>query len=234
MNTKSVFKGVATALITPLDENGVNYEKLGKLIDWQIEEGINAIVICGTTGEASTLTDEEHRDVIKFAVERVGKRIPVIAGTGSNDTDYAVDLTKFACEVGVDGVLVVTPYYNKTSQAGLVKMFETIADCSSVPVILYNVPSRTGVNIEPETYAKLAEHPMISGIKEASGNISTLAKTASLVNGKLDIYSGNDDIIVPVMSVGGNGVISVLANVLPKETHDICKLYLDGKTEESM
>ena len=228
MNTKTVFKGVATALITPLDENGVNYEKLGKLIDWQIEEGINAIVICGTTGEASTLTDEEHRAVIKFAVERANKRVPIIAGTGSNDTDYAVDLTRFACEVGVDGVLVVTPYYNKTSQAGLIKMFTTIADSSSVPVILYNVPSRTGVNIEPATYLKLAEHPMITGIKEASGNISALAKTASLLKGKLDIYSGNDDEIVPIMSLGGVGVISVLSNILPKKTVEICDSFLKG------
>lgn len=228
MNTKTVFKGVATALITPLDENGVNYEKLGKLIDWQIEEGINAIVICGTTGEASTLTDEEHRAVIKFAVERANKRVPIIAGTGSNDTDYAVDLTRFACEVGVDGVLVVTPYYNKTSQAGLIKMFTTIADSSSVPVILYNVPSRTGVNIEPATYLKLAEHPMITGIKEASGNISALAKTASLLKGKLDIYSGNDDEIVPIMSLGGVGVISVLSNLLPKKTVEICDSFLKG------
>ena len=228
MNTKTVFKGVATALITPLDENGVNFEKLGKLIDWQIEEGINAIVICGTTGEASTLTDEEHRAAIKFAVERANKRIPIIAGTGSNDTDYAVDLTKFACEVGVDGVLVVTPYYNKTSQAGLIKMFTTIADNSSVPVILYNVPSRTGVNIEPATYLKLAEHPMITGIKEASGNISALAKTASLLKGKLDIYSGNDDEIVPIMSLGGVGVISVLSNLLPKKTVEICDSFLKG------
>ncbi len=228
MNTNTVFKGVATALITPLDKNGVNYDKLGKLIDWQIEEGINAIVICGTTGEASTLTDEEHRAVIKYAVERVNKRVPLIAGTGSNDADYAVDLTKYACEVGVDGVLVVTPYYNKTSQAGLVKLFTTIADNSTVPVILYNVPSRTGVNIEPATYAKLAEHPMISGIKEASGNISALAKTASLLKGKLDIYSGNDDEIVPIMSLGGVGVISVLSNLLPKKTVEICDSYFNG------
>lgn len=228
MNTKTVFKGVATALITPIDENGVNYEKLEKLIEWQINEGINAIVICGTTGEASTLTDEEHRAVIKFAVEKVNKRIPVIAGTGSNDTDYAIDLTKFACEVGVDGVLVVTPYYNKTSQAGLVKMFTMIADNSTVPVILYNVPSRTGVNIEPATYEILAQHPMISGIKEASGNISALAKTASLLKGKLDIYSGNDDEIVPIMSLGGIGVISVLSNLLPKKTVEICDSFFNG------
>lgn len=233
MNTKTIFKGVATALITPLDENGVNYEKLGRLIDWQIEEGINAIVICGTTGEASTLTDEEHRDVIKYAVERANKRVPIIAGTGSNDTDYAVDLTKFACEVGADGVLVVTPYYNKTSQAGLVKMFTTIADNSTVPVILYNVPSRTGVNIEPATYLKLAEHPMISGIKEASGNISALAKTASLLKGKLDIYSGNDDEIVPIMSLGGIGVISVLSNLMPKKTVEICDSFANGDVEKA-
>lgn len=228
MNKKTVFKGVATALVTPLDKNGVDYEKLGKLIDWQIEEGINAVVICGTTGEASTLTDEEHRAVIKYAVERAAKRVPIIAGTGSNDTDYAVDLTKFACKVGVDGVLVVTPYYNKTSQAGLIKMFTTIADSSTVPVILYNVPSRTGVNIEPATYEKLAEHPMISGIKEASGNISALAKTAALLKGKLDIYSGNDDEIVPIMSLGGIGVISVLSNLMPKKTVEICDSFLKG------
>ena len=233
MNKNTVFKGVATALVTPLDENGVNYEKLGKLIDWQIEEGINALVICGTTGEASTLTDEEHRAVIKYAVERANKRVPIIAGTGSNDTDYAVDLTKFACEAGVDGVLVVTPYYNKTSQAGLIKMFTKIADSSSVPVILYNVPSRTGVNIEPQTYLKLAEHPMISGIKEASGNISAIAKTASLINGKLDIYSGNDDEIVPIMALGGIGVISVLSNVMPKKTVEICDSFLKGDIEKA-
>ena len=233
MNTKTIFKGVATALITPLDENGVNYEKLEKLIEWQINEGINAFVICGTTGEASTLTDEEHRDVIKFAVEKVAKRVPVIAGTGSNDTDYAIDLTRFACEVGVDGVLVVTPYYNKTSQAGLVKMFTSIADNSTVPVILYNVPSRTGVNIEPATYEKLANHPMISGIKEASGNISALAKTAALLKGKLDIYSGNDDEIVPIMSLGGVGVISVLSNIMPKKTVEICDSFFNGDIEKA-
>lgn len=233
MSKNTVFKGVATALITPLDENGVNYDKLGKLIDWQIEEGINAIVICGTTGEASTLTDEEHRAVIKFAVERANKRVPIIAGTGSNDAEYAVDLTKFACEAGVDGVLVVTPYYNKTSQAGLIKTFTTIADNSTVPVILYNVPSRTGVNIEPETYLALSKHPMISGIKEASGNISAIAKTASLLKGELDIYSGNDDEIVPIMSLGGIGVISVLSNIMPKKTVEICNSFSNGDIEKA-
>ncbi len=231
MKKKEVFRGVATALITPLDENGVNYEELGRLIDWQIEEGINALVICGTTGEASTLTDEEHREAIKYAVERVNKRVPVIAGTGSNDTDYAVSLTKFACEVGVDGVLVVTPYYNKTSQEGLVRMFTAIADNSTVPVILYNVPSRTGVNIDSTTYKILSKHPMISGIKEASGNISALATTASLVDGELDIYSGNDDEIVPIMSLGGKGVISVLSNVMPKKTVEICDRFFNGDVD---
>ncbi len=228
MQKKEIFRGVATALVTPLDENGVNYEELGRLIDWQIDEGINALVICGTTGEASTLTDEEHREAIKFAVERTAKRVPVIAGTGSNDTDYAVDLTKFACEAGVDGVLVVTPYYNKTSQEGLIRMFTTIADNSTVPIILYNVPSRTGVNIDSATYKALAKHPMISAIKEASGNISALATTASLINGELDIYSGNDDEIVPIMSLGGKGVISVLSNVLPRKTVEICDRFFNG------
>ncbi len=228
MSKREIFRGVATALITPLDENGINYEELGRIIDWQIEEGINALVICGTTGEASTLNDEEHREAIKYAVERVNKRVPVIAGTGSNDTDYAVSLTKYACEVGVDGVLVVTPYYNKTSQEGLVRMFTTIADNSTVPVILYNVPSRTGVNIDSSTYKILSKHPMISGIKEASGNISALATTASLVAGDLDIYSGNDDEIVPIMSLGGKGVISVLSNVMPKRTVEICDKFFRG------
>lgn len=228
---KEIFKGVATALVTPLDENGVNYEQLGRLIDWQIEEGINALVICGTTGEASTLTDEEHRAVIEYSVKRVANRVPVIAGTGSNDTEYAISLTKFASEVGADGVLVVTPYYNKTSQEGLIRMFTDIADSSTVPVILYNVPSRTGLNIESNTYKVLSKHPMISAIKEASGNISALATTASLINGELDIYSGNDDEIVPIMSLGGKGVISVLSNVMPKKTVEICDRFFRGDVD---
>ena len=228
MNKKTVFTGVATAIITPLDENGVNYEQFEKLLNWQIDEGVDAIVACGTTGEGSTLTDEEHRKVIKFAVDTVAGRVPVIAGTGSNDTGYAVDLTKFACDAGADAVLVVTPYYNKATQKGLVKIFSQIADAATKPVIMYNVPSRTGVNIKPETCLELAEHPNISAIKEASGDISQIAKTAQLTRGKLDIYSGNDDQIVPVMSLGGKGVISVLSNVLPRKTTEICKKFFSG------
>ncbi len=230
---KTVFSGVATAIITPLTENGVDYESFERLINWQIDEGINAIVACGTTGESSTLTDEEHRQVIKFAVDTVKGRVPVIAGTGSNDTAYAIDLTKYACEAGADGVLVVTPYYNKATQKGLVKTFTDIADASDKPVILYNVPSRTGVNIMPDTVRVLADHPNISAIKEASGNISQIAEIASYVQGKMDIYSGNDDQIVPVMSLGGKGVISVLSNVMPKETVKICDDYFKGNVKES-
>lgn len=229
----TVFEGVATALITPLDENGIDYTKFAELIDWQIAEGINALVICGTTGESSTLTDEEHRAAIKFAVEQVKGRIPVIAGTGSNDTAYAKSLTGFACEAGADAMLVVTPYYNKATQNGLVQMFTQIADSSTKPIILYNVPSRTGVNIMPETCLKLAEHPNICAIKEASGNISQIAQTAALVNGKIDIYSGNDDQIVPVMSLGGKGVISVLSNIMPKKTVEICSSYFKGDVKNS-
>ena len=176
MTDNSIFRGAATALITPLDENGINYEKFGRVIDWQIEQGINALVICGTTGEGSTLSDEEHRDALEFAVKRADGRVPMIAGTGSNDTAYAIDLTKFACEIGYDGMLLVTPYYNKATQNGLIKSFVAVADESTKPCILYNVPSRTGVNIEPATYSVLADHPMITAIKEANGNISKIVK----------------------------------------------------------
>ncbi|MDP4117882.1 MAG: 4-hydroxy-tetrahydrodipicolinate synthase [Bacillota bacterium] len=230
---KTVFKGVATALITPLDENGVDYELFGKLVDWQIDEGINALVVCGTTGESSTLTDEEHKEAIKFVVDKAAGRVPVIAGTGSNDTDYALDLTKFACEAGADAVLVVTPYYNKATQNGLIKMFSTIADVSTKPLILYNVPSRTGVNILPKTCLALSEHDNIAAIKEACGNISQIAQTAALVRGKMDIYSGNDDQIVPILSLGGEGVISVLSNVLPKKTVEICDRFFEGDIKGS-
>ena len=229
----TVFCGVATAIVTPMTEKGVDYENFERLLEWQIEEGINAVVVAGTTGEGSTLTDAEHREVIKFAVEKVNGRIPVIAGTGSNDISYAVDLTKYACEVGADAMLVVTPYYNKATQNGLIKSFTTIADASTKPIILYNVPSRTGCNITPETCAILAKHPNIVGIKEASGNISQIAKVASLVDEDFAIYSGNDDQIVPIMSLGGKGVISVLSNIAPKDTVKICDSFFEGNIAES-
>ena len=228
MRTNSIFKGAATALVTPLDENGVNYEALGKLIDWQIGQGINALVIAGTTGEGSTLTDEEHRAVLHYAVQRTAGRVPVIAGTGSNDTDYAIDLTRYACGIGCDAALVVTPYYNKATQKGLIRMYTAIADASTKPLILYNVPSRTGCNIEPATYAALADHPNIAGIKEANGNISKIVETAALVGDKLDIYSGNDDQIVPILAMGGSGVISVLSNLMPAKTVEICTRFWAG------
>ena len=225
-----VFTGVATALITPLDESGIDYNALARLIDWQIESGINALVVCGTTGESSTLTDAEHKRAIEFAVKQVNGRVPVIAGTGSNDAAYALELTDFSCKAGVDGVLVVTPYYNKATQNGLFRLFTAIADKSSSPVILYNVPSRTGVNMTPETVAKLSLHPNINGIKEAGGSISAVAETAQLCGDNINIYSGNDDQTVPIMSLGGKGCISVLSNLLPKETAEMCEKMLKGDT----
>ena len=225
---KTVFEGIATALITPLTPDGIDYEAFGRLIDWQIGEGVDALVVCGTTGESSTLGDDEHRDAIAYAVKHVNKRVPVIAGTGSNDTAYALDLTRCACEAGADGVLVVTPYYNKATQNGLIRLFSEIADASTAPVILYNVPSRTGVNIEPKTVAALADHPNISAVKEAGGNISAVADIAALCGDKIDIYSGNDDQIIPILALGGKGCISVLSNVLPKQTTEICKKFFAG------
>ena len=224
----TVFTGAATAIVTPFRNGEIDYEAFARLINWQIEQGIDAIVVCGTTGEASTLTDEEHREAIRFAVETAKGRVPIIAGTGSNDTAYAIELTKHACEVGVDAILLVTPYYNKATQKGLIASFTAVADASTKPIILYNVPSRTGCNILPATAAALAEHPNIVAIKEASGNISQIAELASLVRGKMDIYSGNDDQIVPVLSLGGKGVISVLSNLMPKETSEICHKFLSG------
>ena len=229
-----VFEGVATALITPLNENGIDYNAFARLIDWQINEGVNALVVCGTTGESSTLTDKEHKSAIEFAVNEVGGRIPVIAGTGSNDTAYAFELTDFSCKAGVDGVLVVTPYYNKATQNGLFKMFTEIADRAAAPVILYNVPSRTGVNIAPETVARLSKHPNISGIKEAGGNISAVAEIAALCGDDINIYSGNDDQTVPIMSLGGKGCISVLSNLLPHNTAQMCKKMLAGDTKGAL
>lgn len=232
-NNTPIFRGIATALITPLTADGIDYAQLGKLIDWQIDQGINALVICGTTGESSTLSDAEHRRAIAFACEKVNGRVPVIAGTGSNETAYAVELTKSACADGADAVLVVTPYYNKTTQNGLVAMYNTIADASTKPVILYNVPSRTGIGIQPETYVKLAQHPNIAAIKEANSDISKIVETFALVGDQLDIYSGNDDQIVPILSMGGQGCISVLSNVVPKETVAITDQFFAGNVAEA-
>ena len=228
MTSNPIFRGAATALITPLTPDGVDYEALRRVIDWQIDEGINALVIAGTTGEGSTLTDEEHREVLRVSVEQAAGRVPIIAGTGSNDMAYAIDLTRYACEIGADAMLVVTPYYNKATQNGLIRMYTAIADASDKPLILYNVPSRTGVGIEPATYAALADHPMIRGIKEANGNISKIVETAALVGDKLDLYSGNDDQIVPILAMGGQGVISVLSNVAPRQTVELCDRFFAG------
>ncbi len=226
----SVFKGAGVAIVTPMKANGeVNYEAFAKLVEFQIANGTDAIIVCGTTGEASTLSHEEHLDVIKYCVEVVAGRIPVIAGTGSNCTETAIYLSQEAEKYGVDGLLVVSPYYNKATQNGLYAHFKAIADSVKIPVILYNVPSRTGCNILPETVVRLCKDvENIVGVKEASGNISQVAKLASLADGNVDIYSGNDDQIVPLLSLGGIGVISVLSNVAPKQTHEICQKYFDG------
>ncbi len=225
---RTVFTGAATAIITPLTPDGIDFERFGAMIDWQVESGIDAIVAVGTTGEGSTLTDEEHRAAIKFCVDRVAGRVPVIAGTGSNDTDYAIELSRYAADVGADAMLLVTPYYNKATQKGMAMSFRAVADAIDKPCILYNVPGRTGCNLLPATAATLAEHPNIVAIKEASGNISQIAQLAALVGDKMDIYSGNDDQIVPVLSLGGKGVISVLSNLLPAETSDMCHRYMRG------
>ena len=234
MKKNPVFRGAATALITPLTERGVDFDALGRLIDWQIDSGIDGLVAAGTTGENATLTDEEHQAVIRYTVERAAGRVPVVAGTGSNSTAHAVDMTRFACEVGADAVLAVTPYYNKATQNGLVASYFAIADASTRPVILYNVPSRTGIGIEPETYRRLAEHPNIAAIKEANGDISRIMQTRALVGDRLDIYSGNDDQIVPLMAVGAVGVISVLSNVLPGKTAEICARFFRGDLQGSL
>jgi len=232
MQKNTIFTGAAVAIVTPFTNNKVNYDELGVLIERQIANSTDAIVICGTTGEASTLTDEEHRECIKYCVEKTAGRVPVIAGTGSNDTDYAIDLSKYACEVGADALLLVTPYYNKATPKGLIKSFLAVADATDKPIILYNVPSRTGCNITLPVYKELAKHERIVATKEASGNISAIAEIAAEVP-ELDIYSGNDDQIVPLLSLGAKGVISVLSNVVPKETHDIVALWMEGKTAES-
>ncbi|MBQ8525512.1 MAG: 4-hydroxy-tetrahydrodipicolinate synthase [Clostridia bacterium] len=231
-----VFKGSGVALVTPFDKSGenINFDKLGELIEYHIDNSTDAIILCGTTGEAPTLPDDQHKAAIEFAVAKVKGRIPLIAGTGSNDTAHAVMMTKFAQKAGADAVLCVTPYYNKTTQRGLIKNYEAIAACTDLPIIMYSVPSRTGVNITPETAKVLSEIDNIVAIKEASGNISQVAKIAAMCGDKLAIYSGNDDQIVPVMALGGIGVISVLANVAPKQTHDMVMSYLVGRTHESL
>lgn len=231
----AIFTGAAAAIVTPMYENGeVNYDKLGELLEEQIAGGTDAIVICGTTGEASTLSHEEHLSVIKYAIERVAKRIPVIAGTGSNCTETAIYLSQEAEKLGADALLLVTPYYNKATQKGLKQFFREIAESVKLPIILYNVPGRTGCNILPETAAWLVEHvENIVAIKEASGNLSQVAKLMSLVGDKIDLYSGNDDQIVPILSLGGKGVISVLSNVAPRQTHEIVASYLEGDVKRS-
>ncbi len=231
----AIFKGAGVAIVTPMKENGeVNYEKFAELIEFQIANQTDAIIVCGTTGEASTLTHEEHLDVIKYCVEVVAGRIPVVAGTGSNCTETAVYLSTEAEKYGVDGVLLVSPYYNKATQNGLYQHFKTIAESIKIPVILYNVPGRTGCNILPETVVRLCKDvENIVGVKEASGNISQIAHLAAIADGCVDIYSGNDDQIVPIMSLGGIGVISVLSNVAPRQTHEICQKYLDGDVKGS-
>ncbi len=226
---KSIFKGVATALITPANKEGApDLAAYKKLIDWQIAEGINALVSCGTTGESATLSEKEYEEVLAAGAEATNGRVPFIAGTGSNDTAKAIAHTKKAAALGADAALVVTPYYNKATQKGLIASFFAIADSSPIPLILYNVPSRTGVNIQPETYAQMAEHPNIAGIKEANGDISSIAKTLSLVKDHLDLYSGNDDQIVPILALGGKGVISVLSNPFPRETAEITDRFFKG------
>ncbi len=233
MSNNSIFTGCATAIATPMNADGsINYEEFGRLIDYQIEHKIDALVICGTTGESATMTDEEHIGVIRYGIERVNKRVPVIAGAGSNDTAYAVELSKEAEKAGADALLHVTPYYNKASQRGLIKHFTAVADAVSIPIMLYNVPSRTGCNIAVDTYVELSKHPNIRAVKEASGNMSAVMGIAAKTD--LDIYSGNDDEALCVMALGGKGLVSVTSNVAPEEKHNEISLYLEGKREEAL
>lgn len=230
----SVFEGSGVAIVTPFNDKGVDYDKLKDLLEWHVKEGTDSIVICGTTGEATTMTENEKKTVIKFAVDVINKRIPVIAGTGSNNTLSAMEMSRYAQSVGVDAILVITPYYNKTSQKGLFKHFKAVNDSVNIPIILYNVPSRTGVNITPKDLVQIVELNNVVAIKEASGNISQIMEMKSLCKDKIDIYSGNDDQIVPIMSLGGKGVISVLANVIPNEVHTLTKKCLEGKFDEAL
>ena len=229
----TIFKGCGTAIATPFTEDGVNFEEFGKLLEEQIKQEVDAIIVCGTTGESATMTDKERKDTIKFAIDKVAKRAKVIAGTGSNNTRAAIELSKYAEAVGADGILVVTPYYNKTTQTGLIEHYKAIAEAVTLPIIMYSVPSRTGVNINPETCVELSKIKNIVAIKEASGNLSQVAKIAALCRDNLDIYSGNDDQIVPILSLGGKGVISVLSNVMPRYTHDMTQKFFDGKIVEA-
>lgn len=230
----TIFTGAGVAIVTPMNsDESINFEKLGQLIDFQIDNGTDAIVICGTTGESAAMTDQEHVDCIEYAVRHVHGRVQVIAGAGSNHTSYAVWMSKEAKRVGADALLHVTPYYNKTSQLGLIRHFNAVADATDLPIILYNVPSRTGVNITPATYRELAKHPNIVATKEASGNISQIAQIVQTCGDDLDLYSGNDDQVVPLLSLGAKGVISVLSNIMPRQTHDICRLFFEGKVAES-
>lgn len=230
----SLFKGSGVAIVTPFTESGVNYEELEKLINWQIKMGTDSIIICGTTGEASTMSEDEKKKAISLTIKVVNKRVPVIAGTGSNNTEKAISMSKWAEEAGADGLLIITPYYNKTTQKGLVEHFTAIASQVKSPIIIYNVPSRTGLNILPVTLAKLSLLPNITAVKEASSNINQIAEIKRLCGENLDIYSGNDSEIIPILAVGGIGVISVLANIAPKETHDICELFFQGKLKEAL
>ena len=225
---KEIFRGAGVAIITPFTETGVNYNELGRIIEDQIAGGTDAIVITGTTGESATMTDAEHREAIRYTVEKVGGRIPVVAGTGSNETSYAIELSQYAEKVGADALLLVTPYYNKCTQNGLVAHYTKIADSVGIPAILYNVPSRTGVGIKTETYAKLSQHPRIVAVKEASGDLTAILRLRAATGDDFAVYSGNDDQIVPILSLGGSGVISVLSNVAPRAAHDICQHYFDG------
>lgn len=230
----SIFVGSGVAIVTPFTESGVNLEKLRELLEWHISSSTDAIVICGTSGEASTMSVEERKKAIKFAVDVVNKRIPVIAGTGSNNTSESIKMSMWAESVGVDGLLVITPYYNKTTQKGLTQHFKAINDAVNIPIILYNVPGRTGMNLNPETLYALRDLKNIQAIKEASGNISQIAKMKALCKDRFDIYSGNDDQIVPILSLGGKGVISVIANILPTETHDMVISYINGETKKAL
>lgn len=230
----SIFKGSGVAIVTPFTETGVDFNKLKELLEWHVKEGTDAIIICGTTGEASTMTEAERKETIKFTVDTINKRIPVIAGTGSNNTAQAIAMSKWAESIGVDGLLVITPYYNKTTQKGLYEHFKAISDSVNTPIIIYNVPSRTGMNILPKTLKQLCELKNIQAIKEASSNIAQIAQIKALCRDKLDIYSGNDNEIISIMSLGGIGVISVLANIIPNDVHKLCSLYSDGKHEEAL